>query len=101
MAIDARFRMRADGRCEGREAIRGASGRSEILATIQTLRTTGRSFHAVAGALNAQGSRLGGRRWHLYSIARITEREVIKACLAVAPLPPGPCRRAWAGSGAC
>jgi hypothetical protein len=50
-------------------------GEAKTLATIQTLRTAGGSFQAIADALIAEGSRpRRGDRWHRYAIARIAER---------------------------
>lgn len=72
----ARQRMRArGGRCEGAKPYGTQPGEAGLLATIQTLRTAGSSFQAIADALNAQGFQpRRGKRWHRYAVSRIAER---------------------------
>jgi DNA invertase Pin-like site-specific DNA recombinase len=72
----ARQRMRARaGRCEGAKPYGTRPGEADVLATIRSLRTAGRSLQAIAGALNAQGIRpRRGAEWHPYTVARIAER---------------------------
>ena len=68
--------MRArSGRCEGAKPYGTQPGEAGTLAVIQGLRTAGRSFQAIADALNAKGFRpRRGTLWHPYAVARIAER---------------------------
>jgi DNA invertase Pin-like site-specific DNA recombinase len=72
----ARQRMRARGdRCEGAKPYGTQRGEAESLATIQTLRSAGRSFQAIADVLNTEGRRpRRGSLWHRYAVARIAKR---------------------------
>src|ERR1019366_4715681 len=77
---DARKRMKAaTGRCEGRKPFGERPGEAELLGRMRDLRAQGRTFDAIAAALNGEGvpTRTAGRRWFGSTVAKIMRRAVV------------------------
>jgi DNA invertase Pin-like site-specific DNA recombinase len=77
----ARKRVKAaTGRCEGRKRFGERPGETETLQRMRAMRAEGRTFEAIAAALNGEGvpTRVQGRRWFPATVAKMIRRKNVR-----------------------